>query len=68
VFIIFAEKKCITMQDFSCSNKVLRNIRDSPEPVIPACARSGEGSDHFDLMYAAFPCISARGCFQDFNP
>ena len=29
---------------------------------------SGEGSYHLGLLYAAFPCISARGCFQDLNP
>jgi hypothetical protein len=35
---------------------------------LPACAGSREGSDHLGLLYTAFPCISARGCFQDLNP
>jgi hypothetical protein len=35
--------------------------------VAPACAGFGEGSDHFGLIYVAFPYISVRGCFQDLN-
>jgi hypothetical protein len=44
------------------------NTVGSPVHVAPACVRSGEGSDQIGLMYAAFPCISTRGCFQDFEP
>jgi hypothetical protein len=39
-----------------------------PLHVAPACAGSEEGSTTLGLMYTAFPCISARGCFQDLNP
>jgi len=35
----------------------------APVHLAPACARSGEGSDHLNLLYATFPCISTRGCF-----
>ncbi|KAF3674281.1 hypothetical protein FXO38_05305 [Capsicum annuum] len=31
---------------------------------LPLCIESEEGPDHKDLLYAALPCISARGCFQ----
>jgi hypothetical protein len=36
--------------------------------VASTCVGSGKGPTTLDLMYAAFPCISARGCFQDLNP
>jgi hypothetical protein len=43
----------------------LQQQKGSPvHPVAPACA----GFDHLGLMYATFLCISARGCFQDFEP
>jgi hypothetical protein len=29
---------------------------------------SGKGPTTLDLMYAVFPFISARNCFQDLNP
>ena len=35
---------------------------------LPLCAGSGEGPDHKGLLYAALPCISARGCFHGSNP
>jgi hypothetical protein len=40
----------------------------SPLHVAPACVGSGEGSPTLGLMYAAFPYISVRDCFQDLNP
>jgi hypothetical protein len=35
--------------------------------VAPACTGSGMGLTTLGLMYAAFPCIYARVCFQDLN-
>jgi hypothetical protein len=39
------------------------SVKGSPTHVAPAQQGPGKG-----LMYAAFPWISARGCFQDLNP
>ena len=36
--------------------------------LLAALQDLGKGPTTFGLMYAAFPCISARGCFQDLNP
>ena len=49
-------------------HRSLKYVWAAPVHEAPACAGSGEGSDHLGLLYAAFPCISARGCFQDLNP
>jgi hypothetical protein len=43
------------------------DIKGSPMHVAPTCAGFRKGLASFDLMYAVFPYISARGYFQDLN-
>ena len=42
-------------------------VGGSPVHVAPACAWSTKGPTTLGLLYAAFPYISAKGCFQDSN-
>jgi hypothetical protein len=35
---------------------------------LPLAQGPGKGPTTLDLMYATFPCISARDCLQDLNP
>jgi hypothetical protein len=46
---------------------LLQTKKGSPVHVAPVCAGSREWSDHFGSLCVVFPCISARGCFQDLN-
>ena len=53
---------------YKATSLLQRNKKGSPVHVAPACVGSGEDPTTLGLMYAVFPCISARGCFQDLNP
>jgi hypothetical protein len=48
---------------FAKTNRYCIIRKGSLMHVAPACAVPREGSDHLGLMYAAFPCISAKVCF-----